>query len=425
MTGMHSLPAACVACDRRLRRDDRFCPGCGRPVRRPRETSETLAIDFKPKSEQELPALHPGGLFAERFVVKQQLGGGAMGLVFLVEERRQGKSYALKVLKPEFSMDRAAQTRFGREIRILARLRHPAIPQVIEWGTHKGLMYFVSQLVDGSNLAEILGQRRRLAISEAVGLVTSVAEALRCAHQAGVIHRDLKPGNIMLSESGDIFLIDFGVAKTVRTDWTKLTKTGHFVGTPQYMAPEHFSGRPVDERGDIYSLGVVLFALLTGRLPYEGKTPMSIAINVMNREPASLRKLRPSVPPWLERFVARCMEKDPSVRYWTLSELLEDLRRGAGQPTKSPQIRVRRFANGDRVSEVDGDPDGPKLIIDSLHEKTEWTRSTALLYQGNFYRLRKASPKGNMKKSWVYELVSWPADQDMGRVIDYEAELSN
>ena len=463
-----TVTSECPVCGRRSFTQDRFCARCGRLVRSLDGPTRTLggpeslqgstslqepgssslgpvsAAGFAPLEEPEslyelrisregagsmsgdetrdMLQILPGGRFAERFLVKERLGGGAMGLVFKVEDRRTGSPYALKVLRPEFSMDRAARARFEREIRILAKLCHPSIPRVVEWGCHQDLMFFVSRLVTGENLAEVLLQRGKLAISESVSLVVSVAEALHSAHQARVIHRDLKPGNIMVSKGGEIFLIDFGIAKSVRADWTKLTKTGHFVGTPQYMAPEQLRGLPIDERSDIYSLGVVFFALLTGQLPHCGRTPLKIAIEVMNKEPRAPRSLRPAIPSYLERIVLRCLAKDPKDRYQSLADLMAHLRYGdiherrlaASGPARMP-------ANGDRVVTTLDARRGRCLRIESSHERLDWTSTMALLYDNAFYRLA-ARHRMPLDRGWEYRFEAWPEGHDIRRVVDYEEE---
>ena len=413
------LALSCRHCQAGLRIGDRFCSHCGKPTEASPppsiEEGETLQLDIGPIVP---PA--PGDLFAERFVIQEELGSGGMGVVFLVEDQATQARLALKILRPELLLDHGARSRFEREIRILARIRHPSIPKVIEWGIHESSMFFVTEFLEGENLEVFLKRRGTLPVAEAVPLLTAVAEALGSAHQVGVIHRDIKPGNIMLSPSGSVHLIDFGVARTASAEMTRLTATGLFIGTPNYMAPEQLDSRRADERSDIYSLGVVLFELLTGKLPFGGDTPMAIASKHLHENPPSPRLVEPSIPFWLERIVLRCLEKDPTARFWTVNELLTELRKSHAKA----RIRRRTLPNGDVVVEDPGRRNGWELMITSDHEKIGWGPSMALYYKDSFYRNRSITPPSGEDPCWGYAFDLWPEGEVMRRVVDYEAEAT-
>ncbi len=410
----------CLGCSAKLRPQDRFCSNCGTPLKSIIPAAPAEARKDARSDDDGTPLIKPGDIFDERFNVIEKIGSGGMGDVYLVEEEGEELQLALKVLRREFAKDAAAKSRFEREIRILARIRHPSIPRILGWGTQDDSMFFVTEFIEGNDLGEIISSRGILPASEVVPLMISVAEALGSAHQAGVIHRDLKPTNIMISDTGNVYLIDFGVARTVSAELTRLTETGLFVGTPQYMSPEQLDSRQADERSDIYSMGVVLFELLTGKLPFSGDTPIAIAAKHLNEQPPSPRLVAPSVPFWLERIVLRCMEKDPTSRFWTVNELLTELRKSHEKARR----RKRVLPNGDTVIEDPSGRNGWVLSISTDREKRGWGAGITLYYRDAFYRISSQRSPNKKNPQWEYFFDLWPDSEVMRRVVDYEAEVS-
>ena len=212
-------------------------------------------------------------MFGERYRVVSLLGSGGMGQVFRVEDQTSGQALALKVLRPLDGDDGDRVRRFQREIQILTRIQHPAVLRILDWGDSPAGLYFVTELVDGEDLKLAIRRRGPWPAAEAAALGATLADALAAAHAQGVVHRDVKPNNVMIARDGSVRLLDFGLARGAGIDLTTLTRTGTILGTPGYMSPEQFDAHGVDERSDLYSLGVVLFEVLTGRLPFTRPDP--------------------------------------------------------------------------------------------------------------------------------------------------------
>jgi hypothetical protein len=262
------------------------------------------------------------------------LGAGGMGEVYRARDTRLDRAVALKVLPPGTSADPIRKQRFEREARTISSLSHPNLCVLYDVGTHEGVDYLVMELLEGETLSARL-ERGPLPIEQAIRYGAQIADGLAHAHRAGVVHRDLKPGNVMLTASG-AKLLDFGLAKspvlsegltlTAAPAQKPVTQKGMIVGTFQYMSPEQIEGGEVDSRSDIFSLGAVLYESLTGQKAFEGKSQMSVASAILEKEPAPIRSLRPLTPPTLERTVGRCLEKRRDARWQDASDLAAELR---------------------------------------------------------------------------------------------------
>ncbi len=263
---------------------------------------------------------------AENYAVDRLLGEGGMAIVFLARDVKHDREVAVKVLKPELAASLGAD-RFLREIQVTARLQHPHILPLYDSGEAAGLLYYVMPYVVGESLSDLLAREKQLGLEDAARITREVAEALAYAHSYGLVHRDIKPDNVMMS-NGHAIVADFGIARALsEAGADKLTQTGMSVGTPAYMSPEQSAGDPgVDGRSDVYSLGCMLYEMLVGQVPFTGPTAMAImARHTMDHvTPPSI--MRQSIPPELEDIVLRAMEKVPADRYRTAHEMVEALK---------------------------------------------------------------------------------------------------
>ncbi len=266
-----------------------------------------------------------------RYEIKEKLGEGGMAVVYLAYDPNFERSVVVKVIKRDYSDESEFRARFSREARIIAALEHEAIVPVYDFGEHDGQPFLVMRRMTGGTLADRMGGP--LALGDAARIVERIADALDYAHSQGVVHRDLKPGNILFDGLGKAYLSDFGIAKLAQAT-TKLTGAA-IIGTPAYMSPEQMRpGQSVDGRSDVYSLGVMVFELLTGRLPYDSQDMFGMMYAHVNEPPPDIRKVRPDLPYESDPFIQRAMAKKPGDRYQTTSELARELSLLATQPAK-------------------------------------------------------------------------------------------
>jgi eukaryotic-like serine/threonine-protein kinase len=261
----------------------------------------------------------------DQYSIVREVGAGGMATVFLARDVKHDRQVALKVLKPELAAALGSE-RFPREIRIVAQFNHPHILSLYDSGESAGFLYYVMPFVDGESLAERLHREKQLPVPDAVRILREVADALAYSHSRGVVHRDIKPGNVLLSGRHAV-VTDFGVAKAVSAaGGDKLTTVGIAVGTPSYMAPEQAMGETdIDARADIYALGILGYEMLAGRLPFEAKTAQGILAAHVMEVPKDIREVRPGIPDPLADALMRCLAKNPADRWQTADELVSHL----------------------------------------------------------------------------------------------------
>jgi serine/threonine-protein kinase len=260
---------------------------------------------------------------SERYALERELGRGGMATVYLAREVGGERAVAVKAMHPELASALGLE-RFRREMEIVGSLSHPGIVPLLDSGRAETLLYYVMPYVEGESLHERLERERRLPPDEAVRIVLQVAEALSYAHGRGILHRDVKPDNILLAANPARALIaDFGLARAVgAADSTKLTKTGTIVGTVHYMSPEQVrEDRGIDERSDVYSLGCVLYEMLTGAPPFLGRSVTDLVMKILRTPPAPVSAVNPLVRPALEQAVLRALAKGPAERFPTMRQL--------------------------------------------------------------------------------------------------------
>jgi tRNA A-37 threonylcarbamoyl transferase component Bud32 len=276
-------------------------------------------------------------VLGNRYELGRLIGAGGMADVYEGRDRVLGRRVAVKIPHPQLARDPAFLARFRREAEMAASLTHPGVVAVYDSGQDDATSYMVMEYVEGDTLAAVLRAEGALEPDRAADLAIAVCAALGAAHAKGLIHRDVKPSNVMLARDGRVKVMDFGVARTLTASMT-LTGSAGIVGTAKYMSPEQARGAAVDARSDLYSLGVCLYECLAGRPPFEGDSPVVLATRHAYAAPPPLRELRPDLPAGYETVTARAMAKDPAGRYQTAADLADDLRSAkAGRPVAAPR----------------------------------------------------------------------------------------
>ncbi|MDI6733453.1 MAG: serine/threonine-protein kinase [Planctomycetota bacterium] len=254
----------------------------------------------------------------------KKIGEGGMGIVYLAHHLALNKNVAIKVLPPSFAQEEERVKRFIREARSAAQLEHSNIVQIYNIAKHEDFYFIVMQYIDGESFATKIKNNGKINLLEAIRIIRDVSSALGVAHKKGIIHRDIKPENIMVNQSGEVKLMDFGLARSLDVA-SSLSRTGEILGTPFYLSPEQAQGLKVDARADIYALGVTLYHMLSGKRPFEGDTTVSIILKHINEKPPPLRQITPEIPETVSSIVHKMLEKDPDKRYQSTDELIDDI----------------------------------------------------------------------------------------------------
>jgi len=263
-------------------------------------------------------------VFGRRYRVTEKIGSGGMAEVYKAVDEVLGRTVAVKVLHPRYASDPGFVARFRQEAQAAANLSHPSIVNIYDWGRDDDTYYIVMEYVRGTDLKAIIEQQGAIDPMKAAEYASQVCAALAVAHGYDIIHRDIKPHNIVLAADGTVKVMDFGIA---RAGNSTMTQTGSVLGTAHYVSPEQAQGRALGPASDLYSLGVVLYELTTGRLPFDADTPVAVALKQVNEEPVPPRTINPNIPPALEAVILRAMQKDPSARYASAEEMRADLKR--------------------------------------------------------------------------------------------------
>ena len=284
-----------------------------------------------------------------------------MALVFRGHDRVLNRPVAIKVLARHLARDPKAVERFRREARAAARLNHPGIVTVYDSGSQGGAHYIVMELVDGRPLSSVLRRRGRLAPGPAVAIAARVARALAYAHRNGIVHRDVKPANIMVTRSGRVKVMDFGIARVLSSH--TLTDTAAVLGTASYLSPEQAQGRPIDARSDVYALGVVLYHLVSGRPPFNGESALSVAFQHIERDPEPPSRLAPAVPSNVDAEVLRALAKDPAERHASADEMADSLERALAGLRHPAPTDAEAGLGTDSSAEPPHEPEQPRSRV--------------------------------------------------------------
>ncbi len=301
----------------------------------------------------------PGTIIDGRYKVLERIGSGGMAEVYLAEDQLLGRQLAVKVLYRHFAEDQEFVERFRREASSAAGLSHPNIVGIFDRGEWNGTYYISMEYVPGRSLKTIVREQGALAPSSAIEIAVQILRAARFAHKRGVIHRDLKPHNVILDEEGRARVTDFGIARAGASD---MTMTGSIMGTAQYLSPEQAQGHPVSATSDLYSIGVILYELLTGEIPFEGETAVAIAFKQVSAEPRPPSELNPALPASLDAIVLRALAKDPAARYASADEFIAALQHERGALLVHSGTSAMAAAEDRRPASAAPPPAGPLLL---------------------------------------------------------------
>jgi eukaryotic-like serine/threonine-protein kinase len=295
-------------------------------------------------------------LLGGRYELDGVVGRGGMAEVYRARDIRLDRIVAIKTLRADLARDQIFQARFRREAQSAASLNHPSIVAVYDTGedmaTGVPVPYIVMEFVDGRTVRDLLQDGHRLLPERSLEIIDGVLRALDYSHQAGIVHRDIKPGNVMVTRNGDVKVMDFGIARAMSDAQATMTQTAQVIGTAQYLSPEQARGERVDSRSDLYSTGCLLYELLTGRPPFTGDSPVAIAYQHVRENPIPPSRVDPDVPAWADAIVLKAMAKSPADRYQTAADMRADLQRAAsGLPVAAaPPTRVDMYPNTQRMS---------------------------------------------------------------------------
>src|SRR6476619_1163398 len=274
--------------------------------------------------------LAPETVIDQRYQILSRIGSGGMADVYCAEDLQLGRKVALKLLYRRFAEDEEFVERFRREASSAAGLQHPNVVAVFDRGEFDGTYYIAMEYLEGRSLKQLVRQEGALEPDRAIDLVLQILKAARFAHRRGIVHRDIKPHNVIVDDDGRAKVTDFGIARAGASD---MTETGSIMGTAQYLSPEQAQGHPVSEQSDLYSVGIMLYELLTARLPFDGESAVTIALKHGNEQPPPPSAVNPAVSPALDAVVLRALEKDPARRFSSADEFIAELQAAAAQPT--------------------------------------------------------------------------------------------
>lgn len=294
-----------------------YCGKCGTQIRPSEDIPITKTIET-PKEE-----LTTGSIFGDRYQIIEELGKGGMGRVYKALDTKINEKIALKLIKPEIASDKKTIERFSNELKFARKIRHKNVCQMFDLGEYQGTHFITMEYVVGGDLKRLIRKMGRLSAGQAIAIAKQVCDGLGEAHKHGVVHRDLKPQNIIVDDEGSARIMDFGIARSL--EGKGITGAGVMIGTPDYMSPEQVESKETDQRSDIYSLGVILYEMVTGQVPFEGDTPFSIGVKHKSEAPKPPKELNEQIPDDLNRVILRCLEKDKDNRYQSTGELCSEL----------------------------------------------------------------------------------------------------
>jgi serine/threonine protein kinase/Tfp pilus assembly protein PilF len=303
----------CIKCQADNPGNAHFCGNCGANLE---EATKPLPTPIKELSR--------GAVFANRYEIIEELGRGGMGRLYRVLDIKINQEVAMKILRPEISRDQETIDRFSNELRLARQVAHKNVCRMYHLGEFEETHFIIMEFIPGQDLQSMIKMTKQLSTETAISIAKQINEGLAEAHRLGVIHRDLKPGNVMIDREGNARILDFGIARSLES--RGITKSGQLIGTPEYMSPEQAQDTGVDQRSDIYSLGIILYEMLTGKVPFTGDTPISITIKHIEEMPKSPKTMAPQIPDILDQLIMKCLAKNKEYRYKTAGEMNKELK---------------------------------------------------------------------------------------------------
>src|SRR3979411_1223583 len=295
-----------------------ICSRCGSGLDIGSDIGATLEVS-------DSASINTGTDFGPRYQVESLLGSGGMGKVYKARDRELERTVAISVVPPRLSADPMAMQRFKHELLLASSISHPNILRIHDLGEYNAVKFISMAYVDGGDLTQVMRKEGRLPLDRVLHIMRQLAAALAAAHGVKVVQRYLKPQNILLGGGDHVYVTDFGIAKTLDSDRTSVTRTGAVLGTPLYMSPEQVEGKPLDHRSDLYTFGLIFYEMLTGVLPFTGDTTFQLMYQRVHQLPKRPELVIPDLPPYLSRICLKCLEKEPAQRYQAANEILVDL----------------------------------------------------------------------------------------------------
>jgi serine/threonine protein kinase/Tfp pilus assembly protein PilF len=333
-----------------------FCADCGT------QFPPSVDIDVTATIEAPREELTTGSTFAGRFQIIEEIGKGGMGRVYKVQDTKVNEKIALKLIKPEIAKDKKTIERFSNELRLARKIRHKNVCQMFDLGEERGTQFITMEYVSGEDLRNSIRRFGQLPIGKSTSIVKQICEGLGEAHKQGVVHRDLKSNNIMIDDEGNVRIMDFGIARSLETKG--ITGAGVMIGTPEYMSPEQVEGKEIDQRSDIYSLGIILYEMVTGKLPFEGDTPFTVGVKQKSEPPQKPKDINSQIPNDLNNVILKCLEKEKENRYQSVGEILSELSNiEKGIPTTEMKISDKKPLTSREITVTVG---VKKLLVPAL-----------------------------------------------------------
>jgi serine/threonine protein kinase len=336
-----TMTIECPKCQQENPDDTAFCGKCG--TKFDTDIGPTKTIET---TKEELTT---GSIFAGRYKIIEELGKGGMGKVYRVFDQKLNEEVALKLIKPDIASDKKTIERFKNELKLARKISHKNVGRMYEFLEDKDTHFITMEYISGQDLKGLIRQTGQLTVGKAISIAKQICDGLSEAHSLGIVHRDLKPNNIMIDRDGNAKIMDFGIARALKGK--SITGSGVSIGTPQYMSPEQVEGKDVDQRSDIYSLGIILYEMLTDRVPFEGDAHLIVGVKQKTETPKDPKEINERIPDNLNHLILKCLEKDRENRYQNAVDIRSDLDNlELGLPTADRVIPERKTVTSKEVT---------------------------------------------------------------------------